>query len=122
MCWNDWDLTLLDGFPLYWVNKGKKESKDTFQKARSPEKMGELDKDLCSFWKEVASSNNILATSNTILATSSIIKFEFDESQLDFYIGLPSLLLRISLFVLSLHFTLYQICLYCTDLPSFLAI
>ena len=94
VCCNDQDPTLLDGFPLYWVNKGKKESKDTFRKARSPEKMGELDQDLCSFWKELASSN-------IILATSLIIKFEFVESQLDFHIGMPSLLLRISLSVLS---------------------
>jgi len=83
VCCNDRDPTLLDGFPLYWVNKGKKESKDTFRKARSPEKMGELDKDLCSFWKELASSN-------TILATPSIIKFEFHESQLDYRSALPS--------------------------------
>ena len=56
--------------------------------------MGELDKDLCNFWKEAASSN-------ITLATFSIIKFEFAESQLDFHRGLPSLLLRISLSVLS---------------------
>ena len=43
--------------------------------------MGELDRDLCHFWKEVASTN-------TTLPTSSIIKFEFCEDQLDFYIGL----------------------------------
>jgi len=53
VCRNDQDPTLLEGFPLYWVNKGKKESKDNFRRARSPEKMGELDKDLCSFWKEL---------------------------------------------------------------------
>jgi len=44
---NDRDPTLLDGFPLYWVNKGKKES--SFRRARGPEKMGELDRDLCNF-------------------------------------------------------------------------
>ena len=32
VCCNDLDPTLLDGFPLYWVNKGKKESKDNFRK------------------------------------------------------------------------------------------
>jgi len=31
------------------VNNGKKESKDNFRRARGPEKMGELDKDLCNF-------------------------------------------------------------------------
>ncbi len=47
VCCNAQDPTLLDGFPLYWVNKGKKES--SFRKARGLEKMGELDKDLCGF-------------------------------------------------------------------------
>ena len=55
VCCSDQDPSLLDRFPLYWVNKGKKES--SFKKARGPEKMGELDKDLCGFWKRVASSN-----------------------------------------------------------------
>jgi len=83
VCSKDQDPTLLDGFPLFWVNKGKKESKDNFRRARSLEKMGELDKDLCSFWKGVASSN-------ITLVTSSIITYEFQESQLDFHIGLSS--------------------------------
>ena len=76
---NDRDPSLLDGFPLYWVNKGKKES--SFRKAREPEKMGELDKDLCNFWKGVASSN-------VTLPTSSIISYDFLEGQLDVHIGL----------------------------------
>ena len=80
VCCNDRDPSLLDGFPLYWVNKRKKES--SFRKGREPEKMGELDKDLCGFWKKVASSN-------VTLSTASIVSFEFYESQLDFHIGLP---------------------------------
>jgi len=47
VCCSDQDPTLLDGFPLYWVNKGKKEA--SFRRARGPEKMGELDKDLSNF-------------------------------------------------------------------------
>jgi len=43
--------------------------------------MGELDRDLCNFWKGVASSN-------VTLPTSSIITFEFFEDQLDVHIGL----------------------------------
>jgi len=78
MCCNDQDPALLDGFPLYWVNKGKKDS--SFGKARGLEKMGDLDKDLCGFWKRVASSN-------VVLPTSSIITFEFLEGQLDVHIG-----------------------------------
>ena len=88
---NGW--TFVRAYQIICAHLGHPASVDVFL-FRSPEKMGELDKDLCSFWKEVASSN-------IILATSSIIKFEFAESQLDFHIGLPSLLLRISLFVLS---------------------
>jgi len=61
------------------VNKGKKES--SFRKARGPEKMWELDKNLCGFWKRVASSG-------VILPTSSIIAYEFLEGQLDVHIGL----------------------------------
>ena len=79
VCCNDQDPTLLDGFPLYWVNKGKKEI--SFRRASVPEKMGELDKDLCNFKKGVASSN-------ITLATSSIITYEFHEGQLDVHIGL----------------------------------
>jgi len=93
VCRNDQDPTLLDGFPLYWVNKGKK---DNFMRARSPEKMGELDKDLCNFWKGVASSN-------ITLATSSIITYEFHESQLNFHIGLSSSHLQVSLSLNSHH-------------------
>jgi len=78
VCCNDQDPTLLDGFPLYWMNKGKKET--SFRRARGPEKMGELEKDLCNFWKGVASSN-------VTLATSSIIAYEFHEGQLDVHIG-----------------------------------
>ena len=47
VCCSNEDPTLLDRFPLYWVNKGKKEA--SFRRARGPEKMGELDKDLCNF-------------------------------------------------------------------------
>jgi len=60
------------------VNKGKKET--SFRRARGPEKMGELDKDLCNFWKGVSSPN-------VTLATSSIIAYEFHEGQLDIHIG-----------------------------------
>jgi len=81
------------------VNKGKKESKDNFRRARSPEKMGELDKDLCNFWKGVSSSN-------ITLATSSIITYEFHESQLDFHIGLSSPHLQVS-FSLNSHHSIF---------------
>jgi len=88
VCCSDQDPSLLDEFPLYWVNKGRKES--SFRKARGPEKMGDLDKDLCSFWKRVASSN-------VVLPTSAIIAYEFLECQLDVHIG--SSLSSISLYL-----------------------
>jgi len=38
---NDQDPSLLDDFPLYWVNKGNKDSKESFRRPRSPDNMGE---------------------------------------------------------------------------------
>ena len=77
---SDRDPSLLDDFPLYWVNKGNKDSKGSFRRPRSPDSMGELDKDLCLFWKSVAAAN-------ITFPTSAIITFEFLESQLEAHIG-----------------------------------
>ena len=80
---NEQDPSLLDGFPLYWVNKGNKDSKDSkdsFRRPRSPDNMGQLDKDLCLFWKSVAAVN-------ITFPTASIIPYEFFESQLEIHIG-----------------------------------
>jgi len=77
---NDQDPSLLDGFPLYWVNKGCKDSKENFRRPRSPDNMGELDKDLFLFWKRVAAAN-------ITFPTSAIISFEFLEGQLEAHIG-----------------------------------
>jgi len=77
---NDQDASLLDGFPFYWVNKGNKDSKGSFRKPRSPDNMDALDKDLCLFWKSVASAN-------ITFLTSAIISFEFFEGQLEARIG-----------------------------------
>ena len=82
VCQNDQDPSLLDGFPLYWVNKGNKDFKDSFRRPRSPDNMGELDKDLCLFWKSVAAAN-------ITFPTVSIISFEFLEDQLEAHIGQP---------------------------------
>ena len=80
MCQNDQDPSLLDDFPLYWVHKGDKDAKDSFRRPRSPDNMGELDKDLCLFWKSVAAAN-------ITFPTASIIPYEFFESQLEIHIG-----------------------------------
>ena len=77
---NEQDPSLLNGFPLYWVHKGNKDSKECFRRPRSPDNMGELDKDLCLFWKSVAATN-------ITFPTASIISFEFFEGQLEAHIG-----------------------------------
>ena len=77
---NDKDTSLLDGFPLYWVDKGKKESKSCFRRPRSPDCMGALDRDLCLFWKRVSDAN-------ITFLTPTLISFEFFEDQLEFQIG-----------------------------------
>ena len=61
------DPSLLDGFPLYWVNKGSKDSKENCRRPRSPDNMGELDRDLCLFWKSVAAANIIPHLRNNLL-------------------------------------------------------
>ena len=80
---NDKDASLLDGFPLYWVNKGNKESKGSFRRPRSPDNMGAWDKDLCLFWK-------IVADANITFLTTALISFEFFEDQLEAQIGWSS--------------------------------
>ena len=77
---NDQDASLLDGFPLYWVNKGNKDSKGSFKRPRSPDSMGTLDKDLCLFWKSMADAN-------ITFLTTALISFEFFEVQLEARIG-----------------------------------
>ena len=77
---NDKDASLLDGFPLYWVDKGNKESKGSFRRPRSPDNMGALDKDLCFFWKSVADAN-------ITFLTTTLITFEFFDDQLEVRIG-----------------------------------
>ena len=63
---NDKDTSLLDGFPLYWVNKGNRESKSCFRRPRSPDSMGALD---------------------ITFLTTTLICFEFFEDQLEIRIG-----------------------------------
>ena len=65
VCQNNQDPSLLDGFPLYWVRKGNKDSKESFRRPRSADNIGELDKDLCLFWKSVAAANITLPTSRS---------------------------------------------------------
>ena len=101
MCPNDQDPSLLDGFPLYWVNKGNKDSRDNFRRARSPDNMGELDKNLCLFCKSVASAN-------ITFPTASIISFKFLEGQLEMHIGQPLPQHQDSHFVLKMTYRFYH--------------
>jgi len=77
---NEKDASLLDGFSLYWVDKGKKESKSCFRRPRSPDSMEALDRDLFLFWKRVADAN-------ITFLTTTLICFEFYEDQLEIRIG-----------------------------------
>jgi len=77
---NNNDASLLDGFPLYWVNKGGKENKSCFRTPRSPDSMGALDRDLCNFWKSVADAH-------IAFPTPMVICYEFLSGQLEIHIG-----------------------------------
>jgi len=55
-------------------------TKESFRRPRSPDTMGELDRDLCLFWKKVAAAN-------ITFPTSSIISYEYLEGQLEAHIG-----------------------------------
>jgi len=57
-----------------------KEDLCLFRRPRSPDNMGELNKDLCLFWKSVAAAN-------ITFPIASIISFEFFEGQLEAHIG-----------------------------------
>jgi len=50
VCCNDQDPTLFDGFPLYWVNKGKKEI--SFRRARGQRRWGSSTKTCATSGKE----------------------------------------------------------------------
>ena len=71
---NDQDPSLLEGFPLYWVNKGSKDSKENFRRPKSPDNMGELDKDLCLFWKRVAVPSLIRALTKSMSKSTPGVK------------------------------------------------
>ena len=64
--------------PLVLGKQGEEGVK--LQEVQGARKKGELDRDLCGFWKRVASSN-------VVLPTSFINAYEFLEDQLDVHIG-----------------------------------
>jgi len=71
--------------------------------------MGELDKDLCLFWKSVADAH-------INLPTSSIITFEFLEDQLEAHIGKPHLTIKftnLAIFSVLLWHPVINLCAAC---------
>ena len=91
VCCSGYDATLLDGFPLYWVEKLK------FKKSRGLGELNPHDRELCQ----------VLASSGTVFNTTQLIKHEYDAKALKGYIGtylyLPSSLLCV--LVASFHIT-----------------
>ena len=66
--------TLLNGFPLYWVEKLK------FRKPKSLEELASPDRALCQ----------VLASLGVVFNTAHLIKNEYSPSDLKDYIGLSS--------------------------------
>jgi len=71
MCCTDYDRTLLDDFPLYWVKKLE------FKKPRTLEELTPHDRELCQ----------VLASLGVVFNTAQLIKYEFSPYDLKGYIG-----------------------------------
>jgi len=71
VCCIDYDRTLLDGFPLYWVKKLE------FKKPRTLEELTPHDRELCQ----------VLASLGAVFNIAQLIKHEFSPSDLKGYIG-----------------------------------
>ena len=72
VCCNAHDPTLLDGFPLYWVEKMK------FKKPRGLEELTPPNRELCQ----------LLASLGAVFNTAQLIKHEYNASGLKGYIGI----------------------------------
>jgi len=71
VCYTDYDLTLLDGFPLYWVKKLQ------FKKPRTFDELTPHD---CELYQ-------VFASLGAVFNTAQLIKYEFSPSDLKGYIG-----------------------------------
>jgi len=74
VCCTDYNRTLLDGFPLYWVKKLE------FKKPRTLEELTPHDRELCQ----------VLASLGAVFNTAQLIKHEFSPSDLKGYIATRS--------------------------------
>ena len=89
VCCNDYNCTLLDGFPLYWVKKLE------FKKPRTLEELTPQDREL----------SQVFASLGAVFNTAQLIKHEFNPSDLKRYIGtcLHTFLTPPCMFLVSLH-------------------
>ena len=71
ICCNKHDPTLLDGFPLYWVEKSR------LKKPRSLEDLASQDREVCEFF----------SNSGAVFSTVELIKLEYNPKALKGYIG-----------------------------------
>ena len=73
VCCNAHDPTLLDGFPLYWVERLR------FKKARGLEELTPYDCELCQ----------LLSSLGVVFNIAELIKHEYNATALKGYIGVP---------------------------------
>jgi len=71
--YNDNDPTLMDGFPLYWIEEPE------FQKAKRLEDLPQREQQLCLF----------LSNLKVVFDTAILIKHEYCPTSLKAYIGIP---------------------------------
>ena len=101
VCCIDHDLTLLDGFPFYWVGQLK------LKKPKTLEELTPHDCEVCQ----------VLASLGTVFNTAQLIKHEYDAEALKGYIGtclpLPCFVVHIcyQLFML-VYFVSSCLCIY----------
>jgi len=69
------DLTLLDGFPLYWVKESG------LKKSRNLEDLPTREREVCTFFSYLGA----------VFSTVELLKLEYNPKALKGYIGIPSL-------------------------------
>jgi len=99
ICCNKHDPTLLDGFPLYWVEKSG------LKKPRSLENLSLSDREGCDF----------LTSLGAVFNTSDLIKHEYHPKFLKAHIGI-CLCLYLSLLVCSVNLDSHVLSLFCADM------
>jgi len=88
------DPTLLDGFPLYWVEKPRP------KKPRYLEDLTPHDRETCEFFSSLG----------VVFSTAELIKLEYNPRPFKVYIGIP---LSSTFTCLYLHVALVYLLMYC---------